>query len=271
MAEEVRVWVKTSVIEDVLYGKQKTSSARDRSLPDDLASTVGGGSPEGTCNWGWARANRSRAADNNPNAPVVLYINDAESEYNRQSLEIPAALAADGIVTDNVWENEAEDDEDGMGSENFAPGDGPPDDLIHLTHLHEPAVVQCLRMRYHNDKIYTATGPILLALNPFKNVKSLYSSKVRQEYVSQGERMALMGGGGGGEEEGEDHLPPHVYQLADHTFRSMMKQFQEESGGSGRRAGGAAEKGFDQSILVSGMLIFVELEHIDLLICMNSL
>ena len=42
------------------------------------------------------------------------------------------------------------------------------DDLIGLTHLHEPAVLHALRLRYDVDAIYTNTGPILLAINPFK-------------------------------------------------------------------------------------------------------
>lgn len=42
------------------------------------------------------------------------------------------------------------------------------DDLIGLTHLHEPAILHALRLRYNTDIIYTSTGPILLAINPFK-------------------------------------------------------------------------------------------------------
>ena len=42
------------------------------------------------------------------------------------------------------------------------------EDLVHLTHLHEPAVVETLFSRYEQNLIYTATGPILLALNPCK-------------------------------------------------------------------------------------------------------
>jgi myosin heavy subunit len=42
------------------------------------------------------------------------------------------------------------------------------DDLIELTHLHEPAILHALRLRYDSDIIYTSTGPILIAINPFK-------------------------------------------------------------------------------------------------------
>lgn len=44
------------------------------------------------------------------------------------------------------------------------------DDLIVLTHLHEPAILYSLEERYNKDVIYTYTGPILLAINPFWRV-----------------------------------------------------------------------------------------------------
>ena len=52
------------------------------------------------------------------------------------------------------------------------------DDLIELMHLHEPAILHSLRLRYEQDVIYTATGPILIAINPFKAMPDLYSKEV---------------------------------------------------------------------------------------------
>ena len=70
----------------------------------------------------------------------------------------------------------------------------PPEDLINLTHLHEPAVVYCLRYRYTLDEIYTATGPILLALNPFKDCRrSLYSLDLMRRYWERGEGITSAG------------------------------------------------------------------------------
>ena len=51
------------------------------------------------------------------------------------------------------------------------------DDLIGLTHLHEPAILHALRVRYDSDVIYTSTGPILIAVNPFKPMPALYQSE----------------------------------------------------------------------------------------------
>jgi myosin heavy subunit len=44
-------------------------------------------------------------------------------------------------------------------------------DLITLPYLNEPSIVYCLQKRYKDNNIYTYTGPILIALNPFKVVE----------------------------------------------------------------------------------------------------
>eukprot|EP01031_Cornospumella_fuschlensis_P034491 gene34491-41759_t len=50
------------------------------------------------------------------------------------------------------------------------------ENLINLPYLHEPAILFCLQERYSTGDIYTYTGPILIALNPFKSLP-LYSSE----------------------------------------------------------------------------------------------
>jgi len=58
------------------------------------------------------------------------------------------------------------------------------DDLTQLTHLHEPAVLSSLQNRFDIDKIYTFTGPILIALNPFKSIPGLYSEEVLKSFLT---------------------------------------------------------------------------------------
>ena len=116
-----------------------------------------------------------------------------------------------------------------------------------LTHLHEPAVVYCLRYRYTLDEIYTATGPILLALNPFKDCSNrtngahgkggLYGEEMMRMYWERGEGMDSGANGVSGESKGRKKaqdanaaavagddlpsLPPHVYAVADAAYRAM--------------------------------------------------
>lgn len=117
-----------------------------------------------------------------------------------------------------------------------------PDDLISLTHLHEPSVVECLSHRYLQDKIYTFTGPVLLALNPFRQLRGLYGENTMKKYWDYAEANQTSTNGTSGSTE---KLPPHVYSIADASFRSMMRKLddylEQES-----------PSGCDQSILVSG-------------------
>jgi myosin V len=109
------------------------------------------------------------------------------------------------------------------------------DDLIGLTHLHEPAILHALRLRYDSNIIYTATGPILIAINPFKPME-LYSDTTMERYRLQGEQ----GFGTTNNKNDESfqtpfkrsqrrmntatkRLPPHVYQTADDAYRAMLR------------------------------------------------
>merc|ERR1712157_592978 len=109
---------------------------------------------------------------------------------------------------DVVLANDYDDDEDQDGYEEVEY----PEDMVILTHLHEPAVVYCLRKRYNQDKIYTATGPILLALNPFKYLNDLYSAAMMKKYYLHGESKKS-----GGDDQGK--LSPHVFRIADNSYR----------------------------------------------------
>lgn len=195
-------------------------------------------------NWGWASA--TITSDFHPNhdgsidasTSMSILVTDENSEYQGKELTIPGDSIEQHVVMANQHDDENEFDNEGCGY---------PHDLITLTHLHEPAVVHCLRRRYENDEIYTATGPILIALNPFKKC-NMYSDKVMKQYWERGEMSMLLGND---EDGGEEGLPPHVYALADATYRSMMLKIDVEGSGSGGRRGSNALS-CDQSILVSG-------------------
>ncbi|ETW59707.1 hypothetical protein PFMC_04516 [Plasmodium falciparum CAMP/Malaysia] len=58
-----------------------------------------------------------------------------------------------------------------------------PSDLTKLTHLHEASILHSLNLRFDIDEIYTFTGPILIAVNPFKIIKDLYSDNMLAKHV----------------------------------------------------------------------------------------
>ncbi|GKC50212.1 AAA+ ATPase domain-containing protein [Tanacetum coccineum] len=79
------------------------------------------------------------------------------------------------------------------------------DDMTKLSYLHEPGVLQNLATRYQLNEIYTYTGNILIAVNPFKKLTHLYDAKMMERYK--------------GTEIGE--LDPHVFAIADSAFRRL--------------------------------------------------
>jgi Myosin head (motor domain) len=146
------------------------------------------------------------------------------------------------------------------------------DDLIGLTHLHEPAILHALRLRYDADIIYTSTGPILIAVNPFKKM-DIYSAVIMEKYCLQGEQGTNAGAASSfttpfknrnrmisqdrGPSAASTRLAPHVYQTADDAYRAMIRGMEnlELMGNSKQRRGGTAVQATaptDQSILVSG-------------------
>jgi hypothetical protein len=125
-------------------------------------------------------------------------------------------------------------------------GRGGVDDLINLTHLHEPAILDVLSIRYGRDCIYTYTGPILLAVNPFQRLP-LYSKQILEEYYTRG----LLKGQGAGVDALEP-LPPHVYAVADAAYRAMMDNVLKRSSSTGAGGGGGASGNRNQSVLISG-------------------
>ncbi|KAA8523831.1 hypothetical protein F0562_010254 [Nyssa sinensis] len=78
------------------------------------------------------------------------------------------------------------------------------DDLIQLSYLNEPSVLYNLQYRYSHDIIYSKAGPVLIAINPFKDVQ-LYGNDFVTAY-----RQKLFDG-------------PHVYGIADSAYNEMMR------------------------------------------------
>ncbi|KAH9602039.1 hypothetical protein KSS87_016679 [Heliosperma pusillum] len=92
------------------------------------------------------------------------------------------------------------------------------DDMTRLAYLHEPGVLDNLKRRYDINEIYTYTGNILIAVNPFRRLPHLYDSHMMGQY-----KGAALG-----------DLSPHPFAIADAAYRLMLHE------------------GISQSILVSG-------------------
>ncbi|TSK20050.1 Unconventional myosin-Ie [Bagarius yarrelli] len=79
------------------------------------------------------------------------------------------------------------------------------DDMVLLTKINEDAIVENLKKRYMDDYIFTYIGPVLISVNPFKQMPYF------------GEKEVEMYQGAAQYEN-----PPHIYALADNMYRNMM-------------------------------------------------
>lgn len=137
-------------------------------------------------------------------------------------VEDPEVAWIDGIVI-NIEQDEVEvQTSDGktvaVSSSRIYPNDvealsGGVDDMTRLQYLHEPAVLHNLATRYEINEIYTYSGNILIAVNPFQPLSHLYDVYVMERY--KGARI--------------EGLSPHVFTIADVAYREMIKEGRSNS------------------------------------------
>jgi myosin-5 len=147
------------------------------------------------------------------------------------------------------------------------------DNLIDLAHLNEPSVVNALRNRHQQSqldatKMYTYSGDILLAVNPFRNDEAIkiYNESYAEQYRKEGERCWWEKRQGGNDindrermEKTEEILGPHVFGVADRIFRTMMTRLHPMTSIGDFRVKGNTDLGMTKntdkinlSVLVSG-------------------
>lgn len=76
-----------------------------------------------------------------------------------------------------------------------------------MSYLNEPAVLHAIRTRYAQLNIYTYSGIVLIATNPFQRVDNLYTPDIIQAYS--------------GKRRGE--LEPHLFAIAEDAYRCMLR------------------------------------------------
>lgn len=96
------------------------------------------------------------------------------------------------------------------------------EDILKLTTFSEMSFLHTLRVRYSRDEIYTFAGPILISMNPYKKIPSLYEESKIIAYHTAQRKMA-----------------PHLYVIAEAAYASLMN-------------GISSSTPMDQAIIISG-------------------
>ncbi|XP_017426391.1 myosin-8 [Vigna angularis] len=80
------------------------------------------------------------------------------------------------------------------------------EDMTRLAYLHEPGLLQNLQIRYSINEIYTYTGSILIAVNPFQKLPHLTGTSTMEKY-----KCAAFG-----------EQSPHPFAIASSAYRYLM-------------------------------------------------
>ncbi len=225
------VWVRTDVVEAILNnngtlpkgwkpsrkrGRDATSWGWTRARVESSSASAQVASSPGR-SYRSSRTNNGLYGQSKRTIQVTLTIEDTEfAPYGINGKTVSLSYDSnteETVCNANSWWSESDNGDD----LNI------PEDLTSLTHLHEPAVVYCLKRHYEQYSIYTYTGKILLALNPFQILDNVYGEEIMEKYWNNN-----------GVHDGKERPPPHVYAIAQDAYRSLLHE------------------GDDQSILVSG-------------------
>ncbi|KAM6041466.1 unconventional myosin-If isoform 1-T1 [Chlamydotis macqueenii] len=79
------------------------------------------------------------------------------------------------------------------------------DDMVLLSKISEEAIVENLKKRFMDDYIFTYIGPVLISVNPFKQMP----------YFTEREIELYQGAA-------QYENPPHIYALTDNMYRNML-------------------------------------------------
>ncbi|GAM28278.1 hypothetical protein SAMD00019534_114540 [Acytostelium subglobosum LB1] len=113
------------------------------------------------------------------------------------------------------------------------------DDMTLLSKVTNDQILENLKKRFEKDIIYTSIGDVLISVNPFKPIP-IYTDEILHEY----------------EGKSRIELPPHVYGVAEQTYRSMINEKENQcviiSGESGAGKTEAAKKIMQYIAAVSG-------------------
>ena len=96
------------------------------------------------------------------------------------------------------------------------------DDVLHLPDISEASLLHSLKVRYKREDIYTAAGPILISINPYKSLnrpdgESIYSEDEMLFYRTR--------------QPNYEDRRPHLFEIADRAYSALMDSVRDTNRG----------------------------------------
>lgn len=88
------------------------------------------------------------------------------------------------------------------------------DDMVNMECLNEPEILNNLRNRYYESKIYTYVGPTLISINPYRFIQQLFSADLMKKYISQ---LTYK------------EMPPHTFGITAQAYYDMLTNVRNQA------------------------------------------
>lgn len=94
------------------------------------------------------------------------------------------------------------------------------DDVLHLPQISEASLLHTIRTRFQRDDIYTSAGPILISINPYRDIRdhnnqSIYSEQQMMLYRSSDDFYRTK------------PLPPHLFLTAHRAYTALVQSIHQ--------------------------------------------
>jgi len=159
------------------------------------------------------------------------------SEWAKEHLYEPAQILKqeDGVLTIKLSnETITKVNEESSCTMNPQDAKGVPE-ILTLHEFSAMSFVHSLRCRYARDEIYTCVGPILVSINPYKDIKKNYTAELMARHHSSGSMTSP----GSPSAANTSPMDPHLYGIAERAYQALKKST-------------LSNKPRDQSIIISG-------------------
>lgn len=89
-------------------------------------------------------------------------------------------------------------------------------DLVDGDDVSEAAILEELRRRFAEDIIYSSIGPIVIAINPYKDIQAIYSANNMNIYMQHSRKQNLI--------TNESLNKPHVWSIAQSAYNQLYAE-----------------------------------------------